>query len=76
MYAIRSYYAFRLQFEIVAVVDDLLNNDGHIEGGVETGRRVEGFFQQGVDFPGFAFQGIAGLQERRHDAVVVGDVAK
>ncbi len=68
--------AFRLQLEVVAVVADLLDDDRHVEGGVEPGRRIEGFLEQGVDLPGLALQGIAGRLKRRHDAVVVGNVAE
>ncbi len=57
------------------MIADLLDDDRHIEGGIETGGRVKGFFEQGVDFPGLAIEGIAGFLEGCHDAVVVGQIA-
>ena len=50
-----------LQFEVIAMVADLLDHDRDIKGGVKAGGRVEGLFQQGVDLPGLAVQRIAGL---------------
>jgi hypothetical protein len=65
-----------LDFEVVAVIADLLDDDRHIEGGIEAGWRVEGFLEQGVDLPGLAVERIAGRLEGGHHAVVVGKVAE
>src|SRR5512137_1757669 len=67
---------FRLQLEIIAMVTDLLDDNGDIERGVEAGRRVEGLFQQGVDLPGLPVERVAGILKGRCYAIVVRDVGK
>ena len=42
------------------MVAELLDKNADIEGRVEASGRVESLFQQGVDFPGLAIEGIAG----------------
>ena len=66
----------RLEFEIVAVIAHLLDDDRHVEGGIEAGGRIEGLLEQGIDLPGLAVERIARFLVRGHHAVVVGQITQ